>query len=1127
METILASKVLVFSEKVKGWVSFRSHIDMQDGISMGNDYYTFYLASELSGHLWIHYNELVNRNTFYDKYNESTLEIIFNEIPGSVKSFKTINYEGSQAKVTQELADNEYFNLTNVSGWYVSSMITNLEQGGITEFINKEGKWFGYVIGNDVTINKTGDVTGNYFSEDFSIQGIGTLGSVTTSVISGCMDPNAFNYNDAATIDDGSCIARKLGCTDASASNYNATANTDDGSCFFLGCMQGPIANIANESQANSAITGGTAGSTNFDSNATVSDGLCIPGVYGCTDNSMWNYNPLANVASSYIISTGSPVNCGSENCMCIPFISGCTDPTAMTYDANANTDDGSCTYCVYGCMNPTMYNYNANATCDDGSCIAYVNGCTDASATNYDPAATFDDGSCTYPPTLGCTDPNADNYNPAANVDNGSCTYTVYGCTDPLADNYYGLVPANTTLINDGSCTYTIPGCTNPTATNYNALANTDDGSCTYPIISGCTDATACNYNPAATVDDGSCYFCGDANAINYGGTLNSGCTSNCIYCISPTSFSIINQTTADTGSNNGSVEVGWTASTSSSIDSYTITWIGVNNGNITLLSPATTYTIPNLGVGTITVSISASCTADLGGTVPTSSSSIFVTTAITPVPGCTDGTGMGNPIGSWGACNYNPLANTNDGSCVYDICAGCNDPAYVQYCGDCWDSINQVPVTSGGSPWVGLLPGSCTTLIVLGCTDAAAFNYNVLATVDDGSCVAVVNGCTDINALNYNASANTNDGSCTYQLLCNIPDTVFRSRLQNHSPSLGITANSWRNADGTLNPTGTYIYKNLVNTIQTLNIGNLFNPPPNQIIQDLQGIECFTALTYLTCNNNQLTSLDISQNTALTYLNCGGNPLGSLDVSQNTALTILYCYQNQLSSLDVSQNTALTDLSCYNNNLTILDVSQNTALTTLQCGSNQITSLDVSNNTALTQLYCYSNQLTSFSIGFNQNPALTTLHCQNNQLTSLDVSGATALIYLECYNNTSLTSLDISQNTNLIYAQCQNNSLNTLTVGANFGIQALYCQNNQLTSLDVSGATDLNFLHCGGNPSMATLNIANTNIAGCQIPFNSGQNSIDALGNSNSIAITINQATGGSGNYTGCVPAGATFNY
>jgi hypothetical protein len=32
------------------------------------------------------------------------------------------------------------------------------------------------------------------------------------------------------------------------------------------------------------------------------------------------------------------------------------------------------------------------------------------------------------------------------------------------------------------------IPGCTNPTALNYNAAANTDDGSCTYPLAIGDT---------------------------------------------------------------------------------------------------------------------------------------------------------------------------------------------------------------------------------------------------------------------------------------------------------------------------------------------------------------------------------------------------------------------------------------------------------------------------------------------------------------------------------------------------------------------------------------------------------------------------------------------------------------
>ena len=74
----------------------------------------------------------------------------------------------------------------------------------------------------------------------------------------------------------------------------------------------------------------------------------------------------------------------------------------------------------------------------------------------------------------------------------------------------------------------------------------------------------------------------------------------------------------------------------------------------------------------------------------------------------------------------------------------------------------------------------------------------------------------------------------------------------------------------------------------------------------------------------------------TALTYLNCGSNQLTSLDVSANTALTTLWCYYNQLESLDVSANTALMVLECDDNQLTSLDVSANTALTFLECEDN-----------------------------------------------------------------------------------------------------------------------------------------------------------------------------------------------
>ena len=179
---------------------------------------------------------------------------------------------------------------------------------------------------------------------------------------------------------------------------------------------------------------------------------------------------------------------------------------------------------------------------------------------------------------------------------------------------------------------------------------------------------------------------------------------------------------------------------------------------------------------------------------------------------------------------------------------------------------------------------------------------------------------------------------------------------------------------------------------------------------ISSLKGIEYFTALTSLSCYNNQLTTLDISKNTALTELWCDNNPLTTLDISENTALTSLYCNNNQLTTLDISKNTALTRLSCGENQLTALDVSKNTALTRLTCGENQLTTLDVSENTALTSLYCGGNQLTALDV--SKNTALERLACGANQLTALDLSENAALTWLSCYDN-HLTALDVSENT------------------------------------------------------------------------------------------------------------------
>tara|TARA_B100001057_G_scaffold331021_1_gene331342 strand:- start:225 stop:2672 length:2448 start_codon:yes stop_codon:yes gene_type:complete len=82
---------------------------------------------------------------------------------------------------------------------------------------------------------------------------------------------------------------------------------------------------------------------------------------------------------------------------------------------------------------------------------------------------------------------------------------------------------------------------------------------------------------------------------------------------------------------------------------------------------------------------------------------------------------------------------------------------------------------------------------------------------------------------------------------------------------------------------------------------------------IYDLTGIEHFTALTYLSCRNNQITSLDLSQNIALEELYCYNNYIIDLDLSQNINLYRLHCANNYLRRLNV-QNGNNTNFAQFN---------------------------------------------------------------------------------------------------------------------------------------------------------------------------------------------------------------------
>ena len=158
-------------------------------MSVNGKYFTSYGIG-----VYEHYYDVPgSRNRFYGVFRPSEVEVVFNDLPGSVKSFKTVNYEGTQSRVTKhtnvnnatdavtftdaagniitDLTDGNYYNLEEKEGWYVDSFETDMQVGQIPEFIQKENKWFNKIIGG-VGVASEGD---------FSVQGLGFPLDVSTA----------------------------------------------------------------------------------------------------------------------------------------------------------------------------------------------------------------------------------------------------------------------------------------------------------------------------------------------------------------------------------------------------------------------------------------------------------------------------------------------------------------------------------------------------------------------------------------------------------------------------------------------------------------------------------------------------------------------------------------------------------------------------------------------------------------------------------------------------------------------------------------------------------------------------------------------------------------------------------
>jgi Leucine-rich repeat (LRR) protein len=344
----------------------------------------------------------------------------------------------------------------------------------------------------------------------------------------------------------------------------------------------------------------------------------------------------------------------------------------------------------------------------------------------------------------------------------------------------------------------------------------------------------------------------------------------------------------------------------------------------------------------------------------------------------------------------------------------------------------------------------------------------------------------------------------------IINIPDANFKTRLLQSNTGNSIAKD---NFGGSIK-----IDTNDDGQIQTSEALQVYRLTVSYAaIADLTGVGSFTNLKQLFCENNQLTSLNVSSLTHLELLNCQNNQVltGALDVSMLPSLKELNCNNNSLTSLNVYGLVNLENLYCSQNNLSSLNVTSLVHLKYLSCGDNQLTSLDVNNLTTLEKLYFDFNHLPNVAI--NNLVNLTELSCAGNEIQALDLSPFGQLIVLQCNGNlltsldlnnlnnlqvlncavNPLTALDVSNLTELVYLQfeysqihtidlnnlvnlnelyCNDSGMTSLDLTHNPNIYTLYCQNNSLTSLDISNALYSVDLNCSSN-LLATLNLKNGN--------------------------------------------------
>lgn len=309
----------------------------------------------------------------------------------------------------------------------------------------------------------------------------------------------------------------------------------------------------------------------------------------------------------------------------------------------------------------------------------------------------------------------------------------------------------------------------------------------------------------------------------------------------------------------------------------------------------------------------------------------------------------------------------------------------------------------------------------------------------------------CIQVDDVAYaNANYTNKDSQTTFNTNCNypevilIPDPNFEQALLNDGVDTnGISGDILKSDAEAL-------------TILDIRDGN---------INSLEGISGFINIQTLNISNNNITSLDLSNNPALQHFYASDNQINSLTFAE--------------TSLMQTNNGTIATIEVDNNPLSNLDVTGFSNLNTLNISGTNITTINVTNNANLNVLK--ANNVVTPLINVTQNPNLVELSLENNTaLSTLNLTNNSLLQDLNV-NNCDLSNLNIANNLSLVYLRASDNAITNLNLDAHNNLAFVDLSNNMLNNFSVKNGNNNNLynLYINGNADIECVNVDNVTLA------------------------------------------------